>query len=241
MELYGYSFLREEDLMHFGIKGQKWGVRRFQNEDRTWTAAGKERYGDGSSDVKTARQAYKQAKRDYNKSFNDAYRHNHPFSFNKKKREESNARWEEAGKKAEALRKAKNEYKDVKKASKADNGSKLKTAAKIGATVAGTALAAYGAYKMNQALNGEIGRHYKELGNQWYEKAGKALVRAEGYANGGYHNSNTSSIRNTSGGFERAMAKESFARAKEYATKSRQGSYSTREKIDAVKRMVSHR
>jgi len=32
-------------LMHFGIKGQKWGVRRFQNPDGTLTAAGKERYG----------------------------------------------------------------------------------------------------------------------------------------------------------------------------------------------------
>lgn len=31
-------------LMHYGIKGQKWGVRRFQNEDGTLTIAGKERY-----------------------------------------------------------------------------------------------------------------------------------------------------------------------------------------------------
>jgi len=32
-------------LTHSGIKGQKWGVRRYQNEDRTWTAEGKIRYG----------------------------------------------------------------------------------------------------------------------------------------------------------------------------------------------------
>ena len=38
-------------ISHHGIKGQKWGVRRFQNLDRTWTAAGKERYGSGK-DVK---------------------------------------------------------------------------------------------------------------------------------------------------------------------------------------------
>lgn len=34
-----------DELYHHGIKGQKWGVRRFQNLDRTWTAAGKIRYG----------------------------------------------------------------------------------------------------------------------------------------------------------------------------------------------------
>lgn len=33
------------ELYHYGIKGQKWGVRRYQNADMTWTAAGKERYG----------------------------------------------------------------------------------------------------------------------------------------------------------------------------------------------------
>ena len=31
-------------LMHYGILGQKWGVRRYQNEDGTLTEAGKRRY-----------------------------------------------------------------------------------------------------------------------------------------------------------------------------------------------------
>lgn len=31
-------------LMHYGIKGQKWGVRRYQNTDGSWTAAGRARY-----------------------------------------------------------------------------------------------------------------------------------------------------------------------------------------------------
>lgn len=31
-------------LAHHGIKGQKWGVRRFQNDDGTLTEAGKDRY-----------------------------------------------------------------------------------------------------------------------------------------------------------------------------------------------------
>ena len=32
------------ELYHHGIKGQKWGVRRFQNTDGSLTAAGKKRY-----------------------------------------------------------------------------------------------------------------------------------------------------------------------------------------------------
>ena len=36
-----------EELYHWGIKGMKWGIRRYQNPDGTLTAAGKARYGDG--------------------------------------------------------------------------------------------------------------------------------------------------------------------------------------------------
>lgn len=38
-------YLTEQELYHHGILGQKWGVRRFQNQDGSYTAAGKERYG----------------------------------------------------------------------------------------------------------------------------------------------------------------------------------------------------
>ena len=37
------------ELHHHGIKGQKWGVRRYQNEDGTLTPEGKLRYGVGTS------------------------------------------------------------------------------------------------------------------------------------------------------------------------------------------------
>lgn len=33
----------DEFLVHHGIKGQRWGIRRFQNEDGTRTSAGKAR------------------------------------------------------------------------------------------------------------------------------------------------------------------------------------------------------
>ena len=46
--------LNNNYLCHYGIKGQKWGVRRFQNADGSYTAAGKKRrqtaadiYGEG--------------------------------------------------------------------------------------------------------------------------------------------------------------------------------------------------
>lgn len=37
--------LPSDVLEHHGIEGQRWGVRRYQNEDGTLTAAGRKRYG----------------------------------------------------------------------------------------------------------------------------------------------------------------------------------------------------
>ena len=34
-----------DEIKHHGIKGQKWGVRRFQNADGSLTADGRKRYG----------------------------------------------------------------------------------------------------------------------------------------------------------------------------------------------------
>lgn len=39
-----YLLHRSSFLSHHGIKGQKWGVRRYQNADGSLTSAGKERY-----------------------------------------------------------------------------------------------------------------------------------------------------------------------------------------------------
>lgn len=56
MEMYGYEFIRESDLAHHGIKGQKWGVRRFQNDDGSLTNAGRSRYHVGKELSREKRQ-----------------------------------------------------------------------------------------------------------------------------------------------------------------------------------------
>lgn len=42
------------ELTHWGIKGMKWGRRRYQNKDGSLTPAGQERYNKMSDDAKTA-------------------------------------------------------------------------------------------------------------------------------------------------------------------------------------------
>lgn len=64
----------EYELYHHGVKGQKWGVRRFQNKDGSLTPAGKKRYYDTpelnkqKGEMDSARAVYKSSKSAYNKA-----------------------------------------------------------------------------------------------------------------------------------------------------------------------------
>ena len=48
---YTYDACNSDYLAHHGIKGQKWGIRRFQNLDGSLTPAGREHYNVGSSRI----------------------------------------------------------------------------------------------------------------------------------------------------------------------------------------------
>lgn len=43
--MWKYEFINSgEELQHHGVKGMRWGVRRYQNEDGSYTSIGKARY-----------------------------------------------------------------------------------------------------------------------------------------------------------------------------------------------------
>lgn len=97
------------ELYHHGVKGMKWGVRKKRQLEVSDT---RKNYDD-------ARLKYKQAKKGYSKSYNEAYNYSnsHPVSqfTNRKRSAESDRRWDEAIKKADELNKAKANYKRAKR------------------------------------------------------------------------------------------------------------------------------
>ena len=129
------KYLPNYELQHHGIKGQKWGVRNYQNQDGTLTPEGRLRYGVESKEGSYTNRASRES--------------------------ESNLK---SGGRITA------EQKD-----------KLKKAAIVGATVAATALAVYGAYKISEARKDAKYERSVEYGLDFYrqmyrDNVGKANV-----------------------------------------------------------------
>lgn len=66
------DYLVCKELYHHGIKGQKWGIRKYQNEDGTLTAEGKVRYGYDETTGKLSKEGRKVEKSDRKEALKDA-------------------------------------------------------------------------------------------------------------------------------------------------------------------------
>ena len=124
-----------DELMHYGVPGMKWGHRKRQ--DSVGTARAARRSTSAYANVASSRSAYKQAQKAYRAG---------TLTRNAKNQA------------ASAYKQAKKTERNTAEA-KAERVAKAKRAAKIGAAVAVTALATYGAYKLNKYVktkNGEI-------------------------------------------------------------------------------------
>ena len=123
--LYGYSLPNGQDtLAHFRTKGSKNGVRRYQNEDGTWTPLGlkerkaREGWGDGRQERKAARQAArserKAARAERIRAYKEERRKNNPKTMTD---EELRAKIERA--------KLEQEYREISKSPARVAGEKL--------------------------------------------------------------------------------------------------------------------
>ena len=96
-----WEYNHTDELYHYGVKGMKWGVRKFRQK---------------SAELDKKKASYKKAKKAYSKSFSKAYNRSlAAYSPFKKHLENNSKRWDDAADKAEALKQKKAEYKAAKK------------------------------------------------------------------------------------------------------------------------------
>lgn len=211
-------------LFHHGVKGMKWGRRRYQNPDGSLTPAGKKRYYDG--DVKSARAAVKSASKAYDKSFRDASRKNlQSYSLSKKRRKASEERWEKAYDDAQALNEAKANLKSAKAQAKIER--KLKGAA-----------TAEGRAEYQRKKGDEAARKYDDTAKA-YEKQAKKLEKDGDYVG-------ADSARKTAEAFRKKSANareeydfvaDAYLKRSEVLTK-RAGAIATKKNVDLGKMRV---
>lgn len=110
MWTYNYSQSSDE-LYHHGVKGMKWGVRRYRNKDGSLTSAGKKRQA--MLDAKLNKETAKLNKRNASKNWDRAYRDMMKATFNSEKRKARDKVFEKADADYQSARKAHKQSKKV--------------------------------------------------------------------------------------------------------------------------------
>lgn len=106
-----FVFKDENELTHWGVRGMRWGIRRYQNKDGSLTKAGQQRYKDELAAVRTQEKTLKNRKAVQTKMDKLAAR--------KKAVEEDKKKFDEEQKKAkEASKNPKKAAKEAEKAAK---------------------------------------------------------------------------------------------------------------------------
>lgn len=142
-----FSINNTKTLCHYGVLGQKWGIRRYQNEDGTLTAAGKEKYysSKGWGHVGRAITNTSLGQRIFGVGANKGYRED---------KKEIKAEYQ---KKLSEVKGTKKEMADTKKAYKSDYKKTLGEARESAAQ----ALYPYQSEKMNKLIQNEnIGKNF---------------------------------------------------------------------------------
>jgi len=130
-----YQIIFTDELYHHGVRGQKWGVRRYQNTDGSYKSGAQGRYtDDGSPGVNKSRRT--------------------------------------SGGNSGGRSKSSNAKNNKSKGPRKKMSTKKKVA--IGLGVAGTALAAYGAYKYSKRIKDTASKHVldtaSKTANSWREQ-----------------------------------------------------------------------
>lgn len=174
--------VRGSELTHHGIKGMKWGKRRFQNADGSLTAAGKARYRD-AMDVAEKKAAYKSANKEARKAVNKTIdRRSQAHSLSKKRRQAYDALVEDAANKTNKAAELEKEYKSAKKAAnraavkdyrkKFDTASKASDVADQKWRDTQEAYKSLGKNKLQRIVNAAKGntaeaKRYKSMYDEW--------------------------------------------------------------------------